>query len=197
MPPSIGPQLRSAREKRGLSLLDAAHLTRIPAQRLMHLEQDDFASFGSLTYARSFLRVYSTFLGVDAQAMLEELPSGRLGGSRDYRYLTDNHGPWVLPRGNRLAKLSQQARRHPTRSPVTAGIAIFVLMLVGTGIWGSHVAQEKALLTTPPETAPTPSVVPAVVSHNQSAPNQQAILKVFPPNSKQLADQSGNLPPLR
>jgi cytoskeletal protein RodZ len=72
----LGQKLKAAREQRGLSLLDASHATRIPVQRLHLLEQDNFAGFGSMTYARAFLRVYSQFLGVNAHEMLEDLPEG-------------------------------------------------------------------------------------------------------------------------
>ena len=131
MPSPIGQKLKAAREQQGLSLLDAAHATRIPVQRLHFLEQDNYAGFGSMTYARAFLRQYSEFLGVNAHEMLSELPGGVLGGPRDYRYLTDTHGLWVAPRGQRVGRLSSpNPRKHSRRSPVPAGIFIFMLVLV-------------------------------------------------------------------
>ena len=105
----LGQKLKAAREKRGLSLLDASHATKIPVQRLHLLEQDNFAGFGSMTYARAFLKVYSHFLGVNAHEMLEELPEGVLGGTCDYRYLTDSHGHWVVPREQRVSRASGPA----------------------------------------------------------------------------------------
>lgn len=144
MPSPIGQKLKAAREQQGLSLLDAAHATRIPVQRLHFLEQDNYAGFGSMTYARAFLRQYSEFLGVNAHEMLSELPGGVLGGPRDYRYLTDTHGLWVAPRGQRVGRLSSpNPRKHSRRSPVPAGIFIFMLVLVGTGIWGKYVADDR------------------------------------------------------
>lgn len=140
----LGQKLKAAREQRGLSLLDASHATKIPVQRLHLLEQDNFAGFGSMTYARAFLRVYSEYLGVNAGDMLDELPGGVLGGARDYRYLTDNHGLWVAPRGQRVSRLSSSSRRsQKMRSPVPTGIFIFVLVLIGTGIWGKYVAEDR------------------------------------------------------
>ncbi|MES2505980.1 MAG: helix-turn-helix domain-containing protein [Verrucomicrobiota bacterium] len=142
-----GIQLRTAREKRGLTVLDAAHETRIPPQRLLWLEQDNFAAFGSLTYARSFLKIYSQYLGVDVSELLAELPTSRLGGASDYRYLTENHGPWVM-KDRRLDRLLNAVRRKNTsRSPVSAGLAMFVIVLIGTGFWGYHVSQEASQVT--------------------------------------------------
>jgi len=144
MPAPIGHKLKAARESRGLSLLDAAYATRIPVARLQMLEQDNYAAFGSMTYARSFLKAYSQFLKVSAHEMLEELPGGVLGGARDYRYLTENHGSWVAPRNQRVGRLaSPPPYRNSRRSPVPTGIFIFVMMLIGTGIWGKWVSDDR------------------------------------------------------
>ena len=140
----LGQKLKAAREQRGLSLLDASHSTKIPVQRLHFLETDNFAGFGSLTYARAFLRRYSEYLKVNADDMLDDLPGGVLGGPRDYRYLTENHGSWVAPRGASVGRLSSApARQHTRKSPVPAGLCIFFLVLVGTGIWGKYVADDR------------------------------------------------------
>ncbi len=140
----IGQNLKAAREQRGLSLLDVAHETRIPVARLHLLEQDNYAAFGSMTYARSFLRRYSQYLGVDATAILHDLPGGVLGGPRDYRYLIENHGDWVAPKSARLGQLSRpNVKGRARRSPVPAGLFVFVLVLAGTGMWGKYVADDR------------------------------------------------------
>lgn len=140
----LGQKLKAAREQRGLSLLDASHATKIPVQRLHYLETDNFAGFGSLTYARAFLRRYSEYLKVNAEDMLDDLPGGVLGGPRDYRYLTENHGSWVASRGASVGRLSSApTRQHTRKSPVPAGLCIFFLVLVGTGIWGKYVAEDR------------------------------------------------------
>lgn len=140
----LGQKLKAAREQRGLSLLDAQYATKIPVQRLHFLETDNFAGFGSLTYARAFLRRYSDYLKVNAEDMLDDLPGGVLGGPRDYRYLTESHGSWVSPRNRSVGRLtSQPTKRHTRKSPVPAGLCIFFLVLVGTGIWGKYVADDR------------------------------------------------------
>jgi cytoskeletal protein RodZ len=138
----IGQTLKAARESRGLSLLDASHETRIPVAKLHLLEQDNYPGFGSMTYARAFLRRYSQYLQVDATRILDDLPGGVLGGPRDYRYLIENHGDWVAPRGSIGRLSSPQLRGRASRSPVHAGLFIFLLVLAGTGIWGKFVADE-------------------------------------------------------
>lgn len=145
MPASFGQKLITAREQRGLSIEDAAHETRIPVQRLRLLESGNVAAFGSMTYARSFIRSYSDFLGVDAADVLEELPEGALGGERDYRYLTHSHGPWIRNQAERPERITAPAasRIQSIRSPLPAGIAVFVMILAGTAMWGKHVAEAS------------------------------------------------------
>lgn len=150
MPALLGQHLKAARELRGLSLSDASHETRIPTGRLNLLEQDNYAAFGSMTYARAFLRQYSEYLEVDAREVLDELPGAVLGGPRDYRYLTENHGPWVLPRGSSFSQNSSRPAQ-PSRTPMLAGLATFVLMLIGSGIWGHYaLSGRQTAARTPP-----------------------------------------------
>ncbi|OYW77917.1 MAG: hypothetical protein B7Z37_01740 [Verrucomicrobia bacterium 12-59-8] len=143
MTASFGQMLIAAREKRGLSIEDAAHETRIPAQRLRYLESGNIAAFGSLTYARSFMRQYSDFLDVDASSMLEELPEGALGGERDYRYLTESQGPWLREPAKSADRITAPAasRVKSIKSPLPAAIMVFVFVLAGTAMWGNHVAE--------------------------------------------------------
>src|ERR1700712_2785384 len=92
---TLGHRLRLARESKGLSLQDIAHQTRIPVPRLRDLEEDTYTTFGSLTYARTFLKDYSHLMGVDAHEVLEEMHAPPLGGAQDYRYLVQTYGTWT------------------------------------------------------------------------------------------------------
>lgn len=180
MPATFGQLLTAAREKRGLSIEDAAHETRIPAQRLRLLESDNVAGFGSMTYARSFIRSYSEFLEVDATAFLHELPGGLLGGERDYRYLTQSQGPWLRERATVTDRVSAPAtnRLQSIKSPLPAALALFMLVLTGTAMWGMHVAEIqaqvdpaalKALPVEDEASVPAIGAVPAPLSPPQTA----------------------------
>ena len=167
MPATIGQLLTAAREERGLSIEDAAHETRIPAQRLRFLETDNYAAFGNMTYARSFIRQYSQFLDVDASAVLKTLPEGAFGGSRDYRYLTQTHGPWVREKTQPAQRITEPAAANSVRtirSPLPAAITVFTLILAGTAMWGKHVAdlqrqvEPAALKAIPVEEDEIPTV---------------------------------------
>lgn len=184
MPALLGQHLKAARELRGLSLSDASHETRIPTGRLTLLEQDNYAAFGSMTYARAFLRQYSDYLEVDAREVLEELPGAVLGGPRDYRYLTENHGPWVRPRGLSFSQNSSRAAQ-PSRTPMLAGLATFVLALIGSGIWGHYalsgrqnVRAERVLTSAPLEGPPQGLATSSGVS--RQLPMALRIVKAVP-----------------
>lgn len=146
MPATFGQMLTAAREKRGLSIEDAAHETRIPAQRLRLLESDNIAGFGSLTYARAFIRDYSEFLEVDADEVLEDLPEGVLSGECDYRYLTQSQGPWLRENDKQVERVTEPAasRLRSIKSPLPAALALFTVVLAGTAMWGMHVAETQA-----------------------------------------------------
>jgi cytoskeletal protein RodZ len=178
MPTSFGQLLTAAREKRGLSLEDAAHETRIPAQRLRYLEAGNFAAFGSMTYARSFIRQYSGFLEVDATAILEELPEGALGGERDYRYLTRSHGAWLRDHDGAPDRITAPSalRTRSIKSPLPAALAVFALVLIGTAIWGMQLAETRRQIV--PAALPENDQTPSVAEEKPLTANAKQIISV-------------------
>ncbi len=122
-------RLRAARESRGLSLADVAHVTKIPVPRLSQLEEGNFAAFGNMAYARGFIKIYSKFLEVDAQDLLAGLPGPvALGGRDDYRHLTESYGPWVDRRASSLP-----LNMKPAKPGSTAFRALVMTLVLGIG----------------------------------------------------------------
>jgi cytoskeleton protein RodZ len=67
----VASALREAREARGLTLSDAASATRIWDRYLQALESSaPLEEFPAPIYARSFLRAYAEFLGLETDAMV-------------------------------------------------------------------------------------------------------------------------------
>ncbi len=66
MEATIGNQLRTAREARGLTLQDVEKAIHIRVHYLQALEDDDFSRLPSKTQARGFLRLYADFLKIPA-----------------------------------------------------------------------------------------------------------------------------------
>ncbi len=77
---TVGTQLRQARLKKGLTIEEIAHETRIPPASLESLEEDDYSIFPNPTYAKSFLLLYANYLEVDASEMAEALSAPKSKG---------------------------------------------------------------------------------------------------------------------
>ncbi|MFN2304968.1 MAG: helix-turn-helix domain-containing protein, partial [Anaerolineales bacterium] len=63
MEPSIGKQLHSIRESKGLSLEEISQKTHIRLEYLEAIEADDIDVLPSKTQERGFLRLYANQLG--------------------------------------------------------------------------------------------------------------------------------------
>ena len=70
---ALGSSLAGARLALGLELRDAERETRIRTRYLAALEDEDFDALPGDAYAAGFLRTYADYLGLDADAYVEEL----------------------------------------------------------------------------------------------------------------------------
>jgi cytoskeletal protein RodZ len=68
----VGEQLRQAREGKGFDLHRVERDTKIRIKYLEALESGDFADLPGDVYARGFLRNYATYLGLDADDIVDE-----------------------------------------------------------------------------------------------------------------------------
>src|SRR4029453_2920669 len=75
---TVGPRLREAREKRGVSLRQIAVSTRISVMSLEALERSDFSRLRGGIFTRAFIRAYAQEVGLDPdrtiQDFIAELP---------------------------------------------------------------------------------------------------------------------------
>ena len=72
MKQTVGEQLRSARESRGISLGEVVKATRIRLNYLQELESDHPELFNSEAQARGFLRLYASFLGIPSAPLIAQ-----------------------------------------------------------------------------------------------------------------------------
>jgi cytoskeleton protein RodZ len=68
----IGELLHHARTARGLTLTEVSEATKIRVRYLRALEDEDWDVMPASAYARGFLRTYASYLGLDADALVEE-----------------------------------------------------------------------------------------------------------------------------
>jgi cytoskeleton protein RodZ len=148
----IGTSLREARERRGLELADVERETRVRARYLRALEEERFEQLPPGTYRRTFLRGYANFLGLDADAYVDEYAARfeRLEGPERV----------ALP-------VPARVRRLPGRGSLAlAGAALLTVALVAWLVPGTQTHHP-----TPPSLAPRAAVAhPHLTTHRHAAP---------------------------
>ena len=69
---SIINKLKEAREQKGITLARASEDTRISVKFLESLEKENYEVFPAEVYLKGFLRIYSIYLGLNPEEILEE-----------------------------------------------------------------------------------------------------------------------------
>jgi cytoskeleton protein RodZ len=95
----IGGRVRLAREQRGLTLGDAARLTKLSTSVLRAIEQNDFASLPTGMYRKAYLRTVAAEVGLDPVeiAVDYEAQYEALAGSPTAATGRTPRDGWVLP----------------------------------------------------------------------------------------------------
>ena len=117
---------------------DAAHKTRIHANSIRGLENDDYSGFANIIYAKSFLSLYSRFLEVDATAVLAQFSSGKSAPP------AGNGRTFLQPVGERIESGSRSSM-YPSRrttettspggTPVLLGLVLLLLLIAIPTLW--------------------------------------------------------------
>ena len=173
----LGKKFQDARLARGLTLDEAARLTKIRPSRLAEIEADDFSQFPSLAYAKGFLLIYGKFLDVDVTPYLEVFETSREVTVDGYSYLQDQPAP--KPRRVRTTRAPVVRRQRTSgdrRSPFPILIAVgvivvgFILMRLIMNI--QRIAPHQMVGVPQPATAQSPAP--------QAAPTQAPAASVAP-----------------
>ncbi len=149
---SIGQQLSSAREARGLTIEDVTFHTRIPAGRVRDMENDDLSRFANLTYARGFLKIYSRFVELDISDYLDQFSSAEFASASGHEYIQTANATHNLP-------ASVITDYGENRRPGLY-ILVTVLLLAGGIIWWNRSGPSDDH-TPEPSSQPVPSAPPA------------------------------------
>jgi len=125
VPTGIGPTLRQARKRRKVELSEVEATTKIRVRYLRAMENEEWGVLPGDAYARSFLRTYASFLGLDGDRLVDEY---RRGFAAD-----------PAPRGEAIAspRPSRRGLRLPPRvlaTIVSVGlIAVLVAVALSSG----------------------------------------------------------------
>ena len=69
---TIGQKLEQARLEKGISVPEAGRATRILTKFIEAMEADDFGELSAPVYAKSFIRMYARYLGMESQPLIDE-----------------------------------------------------------------------------------------------------------------------------
>lgn len=129
----IGTRLRGAREKKGLTILQAAEKMHVDARILELLEAEDFAALGAPVYARGHLRHYAELVGESATELRQ-------------LYADSTRAAPAQPDLTRIARAEPES--DPGRLVGPAVIGVVGLALVGIVWWLFTLAGQKVQPTT-------------------------------------------------
>src|SRR5271157_4856346 len=71
--PTVGEQLKQAREAQKLGMHEVVDITKIRGDHLRALEEGNYSVFSAPVYIRGFVRSYATLLKLDTAQILEQL----------------------------------------------------------------------------------------------------------------------------
>src|ERR1700692_367310 len=168
----LGKKFQDARLARGLTLDEAARLTKIRPSRLAEIEADDFSQFPSLAYAKGFLQIYGKFLDVDVTPYLDVFETSRDVTVDGYSYLPDQPAPKARrirarPRAPAVRHQRSGDRSSPFPLLIAVGVIVvgFILMRLILNIQRIAPHQmvgvpQPTASQTPPTQEPAASVAP-------------------------------------
>jgi cytoskeletal protein RodZ len=125
---SVGKKLQQARIAKQLSVEEAARVTRIRPDKLIDLEEDNYANFPSMSYAKGFLLLYARFLGVDVHEFADSLHTPNPVSTDDYEYLNAGASPAPTPTARRPYHFSPR-RQHTILPVVVFGFLAVAIVL--------------------------------------------------------------------
>jgi cytoskeleton protein RodZ len=152
-----GARLRAAREKKGLTVLQAAEKLHVDARVLEALEAEDFAALGADVYVRGHMRRYAELVG-ESPSELQELYSGGLQAAR--------------PDLTRIPRAAPAA--HSSALTLPALLAVVGVAIAGILWWALHLPGQRARDVLPAAAAPLGSppapAAPATVTPGEAPP---------------------------
>ncbi|MEH6823678.1 MAG: RodZ domain-containing protein [Motiliproteus sp.] len=121
-----GQALEQAREQQGLSLAEVSDRIKISAVQLTALEHGDIEQLPGLAFARGYVRTYGRFLGLDADALVQDF-NVRYGESSQRQVRSIN-------------RVKPQA--HLGDPMIRVSVIVFVMILLGSSVWWWQTQME-------------------------------------------------------
>jgi cytoskeleton protein RodZ len=117
----IGDVLRDARRRQGVSLSDAAEVTKVRESYLAALEQEEFEALGGDVYVKGFITSYARFLALDPEPLLVTF--------RTHAKEREDARP-PLRGSNRRPMMDMPGAESPRTVPVGAVVLLVMVVLI-------------------------------------------------------------------
>jgi cytoskeleton protein RodZ len=157
----VGPALRKAREHRGLTLDEAARDTKLRADLLMALEDEDFEALLGDVYVRGTLRTYAQYLGLNPDKVVAA-----------YAVHADDPEPPPPPRKmGRIEQAMAAARIRDNQKflLVAAASLLTILLMVGLLARDGGTPPPAAIPTAVPTSPPADRAIEAILVAQRDA----------------------------
>lgn len=165
---SIGEVLAEARHRRGLTVAEVSHYTRVRESIIRAIERDDYLLSGSDTHARGDIRAIAVALGVNPEPLVAEFDETYASAPEDELKPTIPFG-----RSDRDGVFGRVERRRVRWLPVlvvlvlvAAGFAVYHFVVApgpSSGAAASGRASSGAASSRPaPSASPAPPAIPPV-----------------------------------
>lgn len=169
-PPSVGSQLKAAREAKQMSVGDIAMALKLGARQVDALERGDWRSLPGKTFIRGFVRNYARLLQVDSAPLMSQLDA----------VLESPQVRLALPEQKRQVTMPQSGRtRRRDYATALSGLALLAVATAIYFLWPADFSglrsEFESVVALFFSKEPTPASAPA-------APASQAE-PVFPPGT--------------
>jgi cytoskeleton protein RodZ len=154
----IGTRLRAAREKKGLTILQAAEKMHLDARIIEVLEGEDFAALGAAVYARGHLRHYAELVGEQPAQLLE-------------LYANSTRAAPVQPDLTRIAHVPLESDSGRLTGP--AVVVLVTIAAIGT-LWWVMTSPKEKLQPTPVQASEQSSPAGQPVGSSATAASSSA-----------------------
>jgi cytoskeleton protein RodZ len=171
--PDIGAQLREARMRAKIDINEVERRTKIRAKYLRAIENEEWDLLPGDVYAKSFLRTYGDFLGLDTRELLDDY-------KRRYERPSDQELRPIAPPGRERDRQSRGARVPPW--------ALIGVVLVGVVVALYFVGKHKS-------GPPVPTNTQAQTTHHHRSRHRSSTAKTpaTPHNVKLQLEPTGPL----
>src|SRR5438270_8478343 len=129
----IGSTLREARMRERIDITEVEAQTKIRAKYLRAIENEEWDLLPGAVYAKSFLRTYGDYLGLDSRMLVDEF-------RRRYEGPAEHDLRPISPRTARDRERRASPRRAPSWTPIAVAVllALAILYVVGKSLPHSH-----------------------------------------------------------